>query len=316
MNILIIGSGAIGIALGASMISEGANVSFYATKNTKDALKENGIKRTGIFKNLQFTPDEFKVYDKYDEIKDTFDYIFISTKTNVNNEVSKQLDKHRHILKDDAKIIIFQNGFANDEYYLRYFSRKQVFSARVITGFMRPEKHISEITVHTAPILIGSLQNKEITDDLKQIANMISNSGIPSDTSDCIDKYLWAKMLYNCALNPLSALLSVKYGELTENKYTIDIMNNIIDEIFNVIEKSEYSTFWDSADSYREEFYTKLVPDTYNHESSMLQDFRRKQFSEIDSLTGRIIKLGELLDVNVKTNRVIYDLIKVHELNF
>ena len=46
MNILIDGSGSIGIALGASMISQGADVSFYASKKTKKAM-ENGIKRIG-----------------------------------------------------------------------------------------------------------------------------------------------------------------------------------------------------------------------------------------------------------------------------
>lgn len=317
MNILIIGSGAIGIALGASMISEGADVSFYATENTAKMLREDGIKRIGLFKNLSYEPSEFNVYTSYDEIpKDTFDYVFITTKTTVNESVSEKLDKYRDILHSNAKIIIFQNGFGNDEYYLRYFNKNQVFSARVITGFIRPQKNISEITVHTAPILIGSLQNVEIGDDLKKIAQMINDSGIPANTTECVEQYLLAKLLYNCTLNPLGALLGVCYGKLTENKYTVDIMNNIIDEIFNVIEKLGYKTLWDDASSYREEFYLKLVPDTYNHTSSMLQDFNRKQYTEIDSLTGRIIQLADVAGVDVKTNKVIYDLIKTRELSF
>ena len=145
---------------------------------------------------------------------------------------------------------------------------------------------------------------------------MINNSGIPASTTECVEQYLLAKLLYNCALNPLGALLGVCYGKLTENKYTVDIMNNIIDEIFNVIEKLGYKTLWDDASSYREEFYLKLVPDTYNHTSSMLQDFNRKQHTEIDSLTGKIIQLADIAGVDVKTNKVIYDLIKTRELSF
>ena len=41
-------------------------------------------------------------------------------------------------------------------------------------------------------------------------------------------------MLYNCALNPLSAILDVNYGKLTENEYSKEIMNRILDEIFEV----------------------------------------------------------------------------------
>lgn len=314
MNILIIGSGAIGIALGASLLSQGAEISFYATNQTAQLLTNGGVERIGIFKNIKHTPDEFMVYTSYDELPtDTFEFILISSKTNQNNEISQKLNEHRNIMKEDCKIIIFQNGFGNDEYYLRYFRSDQVFCARVITGFIRPVGNISKITVHTAPILLGSLQNEDVS-DLKIIANMINNSGIPSDITDEVDKYLWAKMIYNCALNPLSAILEVKYGKLSENQYTINIMNNIIEEIFKVIDKSGYSTFWSDADAYKEEFYSKLIIDTYNHESSMLQDFRKNQKSEIDSLTGYVIELADRYGVEVPTNRVIYNLIKAREL--
>ncbi len=37
--------------------------------------------------------------------------------------------------------------------FLRYFSKDEVYCARVITGFSRPQRHISEITVYTEPIL-------------------------------------------------------------------------------------------------------------------------------------------------------------------
>ena len=42
MNILINGSGAVGLGLGASMLSQKADVSFYATGKTAAAIKENG----------------------------------------------------------------------------------------------------------------------------------------------------------------------------------------------------------------------------------------------------------------------------------
>ena len=48
MNILIIGSGAVGIGLASSMLSQKANISIYSTGKTAKAIKENGIKRTGL----------------------------------------------------------------------------------------------------------------------------------------------------------------------------------------------------------------------------------------------------------------------------
>lgn len=316
MNILVIGAGAVGIGLAASMLSQNADVSIFARGETAKAIKENGIKRCGLFEHFTFSNDEITVYESYDEIpKNTFEYVFITSKTTGNDDISKNLNENRGILKDNFKIIIFQNGFGNDEPYLRFFNENEVFSARVITGFARPEIYISEVTVYTEPILLGSLQKQDPT-DLKPIAEMITASGINCELTDEVDKYLWAKMLYNCALNPLGAILDVTYGKLTENEYTIEIMNNIIDEIFEVIKASEYETLWDNSNEYKDVFYSKLVPDTYNHYSSTHQDIQRKIKTEIDSLTGKVIKLGEINNVDVSTNKIIYNLIKSIESDF
>ena len=314
MNILLIGAGGVGIGIATSVASQGANVSIYATGETAKSIKENGIRRTGLFTHYEIK--DIPVYETYESIpKDTFDYIFIASKTTANENIAQNLNNHREILKSDTKIIIFQNGFGNDEPYLKYFLKNQVYCARVITGFTRPERYISEVTVYTEPILLGSLQNEDPS-HLQEIADLITKSGIKCEVTDEVDKYLWAKMLYNCTLNPLGAILNKTYGELKENPYTLEIMNDIIDEIFEVIKSSPYTTFWDSSDDYKDIFYSKLVPDTYNHYSSTQQDIQKHIKTEIDSLTGKVIQLGEVNNINVSTNKIIYNMIKAIESTF
>lgn len=316
MNILIIGAGAVGIGLAASVKSQGADISIFARGKTACAIRENGIERCGLFAHYSFGSEEINVYEDYESIEsDLFDYVFITSKTTANEDIAQNLNQNKRILKENGKIIIFQNGFGNDEYYLKYFSKKEVFSARVITGFRRPKRHISEVTVYTEPILIGSLQH-ESPESLEEIADMITDSGIICELTDEVDKYLWAKMLYNCALNPLGAILDVNYGKLTESEYSRQIMDKIIDEIFEVINAAGYSTLWDSSDEYKDIFYSKLVPDTYGHYSSTHQDIQRKIKTEIGSLNGKVIELGMKNNVDVSANRIIYNLIKTIENDF
>lgn len=316
MKILVIGAGAVGISLATSLMSQNADVSIYARGETAKAIKKNGIKRCGLFENYSFSSDEVKVFSDYKDIaKNSFDYVFITSKTTANDDISQKLNEFRDILKTDFKIIIFQNGFGNDNAYLRYFDKSEVFCARLITGFARHDRYISEVTVYTEPIQIGSLQNQD-PKDLKEIADMIAASGIGCELTDEVDKYLWAKMLYNCALNPLGTILDVNYGKLTENEYSKEIMDRIIDEIFDVINASEYETFWDNSEEYKKIFYNKLVPDTYEHISSTHQDVKRKIKTEIDSLNGSVIRLAETYGIDVSTNRIIYNLIKSIENDF
>ncbi len=316
MNILIIGSGSVGIGIGCSLLSQNADISFLASEKTASKMKKNGIKRTGLFTNYSFSPSEFSVYETYSQIpKESFDYVIVASKTTANKDISKRLDENRDILKDNFTIIICQNGFGNDKAYLKYFKASQVYCARISTGFTRSERNISEVTVYTEPILLGSLQGEDIR-HLQPIADKITASGINCELTDELDKYLWAKMLYNCTLNPLGAILDVNYGKLTENEYSKDIMDNIIEEIFNVIDATPYTTLWDTADDYKNIFYSKLVPDTCNHYTSTHQDIKRKIKTEIDTLNGKVIELGEKYDVDVSTNRLIYKLIKAIESDF
>ena len=313
MNILLIGAGGVGIELATSLASQGADIGIYARGETARAIRENGIRRIGKFTHYEITG--IPVFETYEEIpKNHFDYIFIASKTTANEDISKNLSNHKDILKDTSKIIIFQNGFGNDEPYLRHFTTEQVFCARVVTGASRPERHISEVTIKT-DILLGSLQG-ENPECLREIADLISKSDISCEITREIDRYLWAKMLYNCTLNPLGAILDKTYGQLTENPYTLDIMNNIIDEIFEVINASPYETLWQSSEEYKDIFYSKLVPDTYNHYSSTHQDIQKKIPTEIDSLNGKVIQLGEKYNIDVGTNKLIYNLIKAIEITF
>lgn len=316
MEILLIGAGAVGIGLATSLLSQDVNISIFARGETAKDIRKNGLKRTGLFTHYSFTPDEFNVYEDYKEIPDkSFDYVLVSAKTTSNNDISEKLNENRQILKDDFKILICQNGFGNDAPYLRFFKKDEVFCARIITGFTRPERHISEVTVYTEPILLGSLQGQDIS-GLTEIADKITLSGINCELNENLDQYLWAKMLYNCTLNPLGAILDVTYGKLTENEYTTELMNKIIDEIFEVINASPYTTLWETPDEYRQIFYSKLVPDTYNHYSSTHQDIKRKIKTEIDTLNGKVIELGDRYGVDVSTNKIIYNLIKAIESEF
>ena len=148
---------------------------------------------------------------------------------------------------------------------------------------------------------------------MESLCELITKGGIPSEKTNNIEKDLWAKMLYNCALNPLGAVLDVPYGILAENESTQMIMNNIVEEIFNVMAASGYQTHWEKPADFLEVFYKKLVPDTTEHKSSTLQDILAKKKTEIDALNGAVIKLAENYQVNVPYNLTVYNMVKFLE---
>ena len=95
---------------------------------------------------------------------------------------------------------------------------------------------------------MGSLSTTADLEGLSWLANAITNGGIPTEVSKAIEKDLWSKMLYNCALNPLGAILGATYGALAASPFTRRIMDQVVNEIYSVMKHCGYTTFWTCPD--------------------------------------------------------------------
>ena len=313
MKALIYGGGAVGLGLASCLLKSKATVDIIARKDTVAALQKNGLIRTGIFGNYRAEPSAFGSYTSPGQIENkTYDYILVCTKSFDSRKAAKNLYEYQSLFGRNTKIVLFQNGWSNAEKFASFFDRETVYTARVITGFQRQSPNEVVITVHADAVHIGSLFGADVS-RVRELSELINSGDIPCRTTDRIDKDIWAKMLYNCALNPLGAILDVPYGKLAEREFTRSIMNGIVEEVFNVMTLAGYQTHWQSVKDFLEIFYAKLVPDTAEHKSSTLQDIAAKKPTEIEALNGAVIKLAEKFAVDVPYNLVVYNIIKFIE---
>lgn len=310
MRVLIYGGGAVGLGLASCLLKSQAEVCIIARADTVAALRKSGLVRTGIFGKFCAGPETFSAYASLSEIENReFDFILVCTKSFDSASAAEDISQNSRLLASDAKIILCQNGWGNAEKFNPLFSKERIYSARVITGFTRRKPNEVEVTVHAEAIHIGSLFGCNI-EAVGPLAKSIAAGDIPSVTVHGIEKDLWAKMLYNCALNPLGAILDVPYGDLAENPSTKDLMNHIAEEVFAVMTAGGFRTHWQSADGFLKVFYDKLVPATAGHKSSMLQDIAAGKRTEIDALTGEVLTLAEKHHIKVPYNNAVNSLIQ------
>lgn len=313
MKALIYGGGAVGLGLASCLLKSKATVDIIARKDTVAALQKNGLIRTGIFGNYRAEPSAFGSYTSPGQIENkTYDYILVCTKSFDSRKAAKNLYEYQSLFGRNTKIVLFQNGWSNAEKFASFFDRQIVYTARVITGFQRQSPNEVVITVHADAVHIGSLFGADVS-RVRELSELINSGDIPCRTTDRIDKDIWAKMLYNCALNPLGAILDVPYGKLAEREFTRSIMNGIVEEVFTVMNLAGHETHWQSAKDFLEVFYAELVPDTAEHKSSTLQDIAAKKPTEIEALNGAVIKLAEKFEVDVPYNLIVYNIIKFIE---
>lgn len=316
MKVLIIGAGAVGIGIGASLADSGVEVDFIARGETKKAIDAEGISRFGFFKNIAIQAGRVGTYENLKEVpRDAYNYVIIATKTVSNTETNVELANNVDCMKSDGCIVFMQNGMNYEEPYREYFDENMLYNSRVITGFLKVDKNVVKITAHSEPILIGSIFGYD-NEVVAPLAEAINASGLPAQVSDNVLKAMWAKLIYNTTLNPLGAILKKTYGELAASDYAHSIMDILIEETFALIKVAGVEVDWPDADSYRNALYNELIPSTSAHRSSTLQDINACRKTEIDTLTGVLLYYASHFGVAAPMHSMIYSLIKAIEEDF
>lgn len=312
MRVLIYGGGAVGLGVASCLIEAGSAVAILARPGTTQLLEREGLTRSGIFGEAYAPPGALRAFSHLSQVSgDPFDYVLVCTKSFDSPLVAQDLLDHAELLGYQGLIVLFQNGWGNAEAFSG-FPGQVVYNARVITGFTRPQPNHVVVTVHADPIHVGSLYSPE-TAPVEALCQAISQGGIPCIAVSEIGKDLWAKMLFNCPLNAVGALLDVRYGVLGENPHTRRVMESIIAEVMAVMRAAGHATYWDTVDGYLDEFYAKSVPRTAEHYSSTLQDLRAGKRTEIDALNGAIVALGREHSIPTPANEMAYRLVKFLE---
>lgn len=309
MNILVIGAGAIGSVFGGLMARAGQRVSLVGRTPHMEAIRNRGLSIQGIWgeylvKNLGTftTPAELP--------REVWDLIIIATKS---YDVQEAAGQTLPLLSPGTLVMSVQNGLGNLETVSEVVGRHRALGARVIFGVEIVAPGRVMITVYADKVILGSSDNGVEYQRVEEIARVFNQAGIPAEATADIEKFIWGKVLYNCCLNALSALLEVNYGKLSEHPETRKVMGDVIAEIFSVARKKGVALAWDSPPEYQELLFGRLIPDTYAHRASMLQDILNGKRTEIDSMNGAVASLGEELGVATPVNHLLTRLIKAKE---
>ncbi len=310
MNFLIYGAGALGQALGCLLATDGNSVDLVLRERFISHISVGGLRVSGMYGEYNVAPSGLGLLPSIEKADKKYDYILITTKTYDTAQAIRDLSS---IVSSKTYIVSMQNGCGNLEQIVAEFGEKRSIGARVITGFEIKQPGEVIITVSADDVHVGASVSGVIPEYVTRLANTISSAGLPCKAVADIHASLFAKLLYNCTLNPLGAILGVHYGILSESEDTQDIMNSTIEETFAVIHELGAQTPWKSAEEYRQVFYEKLIPLTYKHRPSMLQDLENGKPTEVEALVGYVSTQGRKVGVKTPTCDLLTGLVRFKE---
>lgn len=309
MNIVIVGLGALGTTFATLLKKSGHKVFAITKEKYLTSLSERKVGIGGIWGEHEAVLDG--IYASTAPLKNELIDIIILTVKSYDTE--QAVGMITSLVKGNAVVISAQNGYGNYETVSRAVGKEHSLLARIIFGARVVKPGKTEVTVIADKVRIGQPEGAIPGDMIVKIASAIDKAGVPTAYAPDVNEILWDKILYNCALNPLGALLECNYGYLANQEETREVMNASIREIFNVALAHSIRLHWADPEGYIGHFYEKLVPPTKEHYPSMYHDLKAGKKLEIDALNGAIVRLGNEKGVPVPVNETITRLIKAKE---
>jgi 2-dehydropantoate 2-reductase len=298
MRILILGAGAVGLSLAARLSSYCEEVQAVCRPRHAEAIARHGFKMNGIWGD-----GTYRIHATTEVSGGhPFDYCIVTSKSLDTREICET--NRRHL--EGCQLVSLQNGIGNEE-ILAEFS-PLVIGGTIITGFEWRGDGQVHVTVEAGPIRLGRFPAGS-DEPVQRLVALFARAGLPVEESHEIRGNLWAKTLYNCALNPLGAILDVPYGELSAEP-SWKLITGIIEEAFAVCGKEGVKLPWESAGEYLAYLKDTQLPATAGHHSSMLQDLRNGRKTEIDFINGAVCRLGRLHGIATPVNQTLVELIR------
>jgi len=303
------GAGALGSVVGGFMAQAAHRVSLVGRESHMSAIREKGLAISGIWGNHHTT--RLRAATSLDDLEShEFDLVLIAVKS---YDTQNAVETIRSAVDSRTLICSYQNGLGNAEIIAAKYGWDQCVEARVIFGAWIPEPGSVDITVMAHKTALGVYRDTPHLQRVREVAKAMDDAGVPTEFSERIDSVLWYKLAYNCALNPLSALLDVTYGELLETEDTQAIMEDVIRELYAVGHAKGVALTPPNAEQYIHVFLHELVPSTGGHYASTREDIRNRKRTEIEALNGAICRLGRELNIATPTNDLLTRLIRARE---
>jgi len=286
MKVAVIGPGAMGCLYAARLIDSGAKVYLIDHRSDRAArLEESGITLETPAKTIIQHPVVTT------QIPTGLDLIIVLTKAHKTSTLR---------FPPDTTVLSLQNGLGNVETLCSILG-----SARLVAGTTSEaatlvgEGHVRHVAEGTTTF--GAWTSAPVA----AATSLLEKAGFDVAITEAPGQMIWEKAAINAGINPLTAILNVENGRLLEMSDIRQLMRDLVVEAAKVASTEGYR-FEHSLVELAEETCAR----TADNISSMLQDIRNGKQTEIDAISGEILRRAQLASLPTPRTRVVCQLVR------
>ncbi len=194
-------------------------------------------------------------------------------------------------LDDSHLVVVLQNGLGIRSLAERVLGRSVVRGVTFMAAALEEPGHVA-----------FNAAGKTYLPADEEVLDLWRRCDMPAERVADVSTYVWRKLAINAVINPLSALLGVPNGELLQLP---GLTRGLVEEAVAVARLEGQSLVVDETIAKVE----ASMRQTARNRSSMLQDIRAGRSTEIDWITGAIVRLARRHGVAVPRHQQLLDLV-------
>jgi 2-dehydropantoate 2-reductase len=308
-RVVVVGGGVIGSLYAAHLARVGEVWALTRRPEHAAALEASGLRVSGkseFTATLRATADE-------SELPDAGLVILATKATDVDDAAARLAGR-----VPSATVMTIQNGLGTEEIVRAHGERRLLSAVTFMSGVRHADDHVEyELDTET---WLGPFAGTTTFERAQEVEALLVESGLRARAFPDLRPAQWSKLIFNATVNTVAALTDLPHvSAFARVDAPTDLgllVRDLMDEGKRVAAAAGVDLHedpWEMNVHAVQRGETEAAEGAYAHVPSMLDDVRSRRPTEVDFITGALVREAERVSVPVPLHTAVYRLVKARE---
>lgn len=307
----VVGAGAIGSLFAGHLGTVVESTVLTRRRDHADLLNTDGLQVSGksrIQAKVIASTDPADLGD--------VDLVIIATKANAVEDSARAIEGHF----PRALVMTVQNGLGCEDVVARYGDWPILSAVTFMSGRRLSDTHV-EYELDTATWLGPWGGRKASFEQAQAVESLLWQSGLKAQAFPDLLPAQWSKLIFNAVVNTVAALSDLPhvaaFARQQDHADLGHLVHAAMDEGRRVAAACGVVLYEDPWEmNVQATRHGQTGNEAYAHAPSMLEDVRARRATEVDWITGAIVRAAAATGVPVPINETLFRLVKAREASW
>jgi 2-dehydropantoate 2-reductase len=300
VNVVVVGAGAIGSLYAAHLASVADVVVLTRRSEHARALRERGLRVSGrhvLVAGLDATHDPADLSDA--------DLCIVATKATDLEDAAAALRGRL----PSATVMTVQNGLGAEDLVRRHGRWPLISAVTFMSGNRRDDAHVEYIL--DTETWLGPYEDTPFA-TVERVSDLLVRSGLKARAFRDLRPAQWSKLIFNATVNSVSALTELPHDTHFADRNGAAALGHVVREL---VEEGKRVAAARAIPLHDDPWEMNVLATQRGsaHVPSMLEDVQAGRRTEIDAITGALVREAEGAGVDVPLHRALYALVRAKE---